>query len=31
MAENDRPLVIYRLKERGWGPQIKRYKNNEYS
>ena len=31
MAENDRPLVIYRLKERGWGPQIKRCKNNEYS
>ena len=31
MAENDRPLVIYRLKERGWGPQTEKYKNNEYS
>ena len=31
MAENDRPLVIYRLKERGWGPQTERYKNNEYT
>ena len=31
MEENDRPLVIYRLKERGWGPQTERYKNNEYT
>ena len=31
MAENDRPLVIYRLKERGWGPQTEKYKNNEYT
>ena len=31
MAENDRPLVIYRLKERGWGPQTERYENNEYT